>query len=426
MEEKTPNTQKFFDRIRSIDLKGWGSKLLAFIGAFFIWFYVMGAESPTSEKSFSNINVSLKNTSYMTENYGFSVLSGYNVTCDVTLYGKMSDLNRLSREDIEAYVDLSVIDAAGSIELPIQASLPNGVTLSASFPERIRVYVDNTTTKTVPVKVVPSFSKPSDIVIETPELDYDRVTVSGPAAELDRIEYAKLSVDLGEVTKSIDASGKIVLMDKEGFAVSNPYVKCNVSEVLASFSVYKYKDVALTVDTKYGYLDPSKLSLNISPKSIRVRGEPEAVNAIDKLTATIIDEKMMTENTTNYSVSIKLPEGVEWVDGENDSIVNVSIEATLVDLHSRTLNYTLDFSTITVIPPATGRDYTILTSKINFKIRGEYVAVNMALSEDLNIILDLSDYSSSGTFNVPLTVEFENESGERFVVGNYSMEVLLM
>lgn len=414
------------EKLGKIDFKTWGSRFLALFGAFIIWFYAVSSESPTSEKDFSNLAVSLKNTSVMTNEYGFSVLSGYDVSCDVTLYGKMSDLNKIRRDEIELYVDLSVIDSAGSVELPVMASLPNGVTLSSAFPERITVYVDKTTTKPIPVKVVETYKKANDIIIETPKLNYDSVTVSGPAAELENIAHARLSVDLGEVTKSLEASGKIVLIDKDGFEVSNPYVKCNVSDVVASYDVNKYKDIPLIVDTKYGYLDPSNLSVDIDPHTIRVRGEPEAVDAITSITAATIDEKRMTESTTNYSVSVKLPDGVEWVDGETDSIVNVNIAASLVDLHTRTLNYVLNIGTVTVVPPGTGRGYTILTSKLNIKIRGDYVAVNMAESEDLNIILDLSNYTSSGTYNVPLTVAFKNESGEKFVVGDYSMEVLLL
>ena len=414
------------EKLGKLDLKAWGSRLLALFGAFIIWFYAMSAESPTSEKDFSNLAVSLRNTAIITNEYGFSVLSGYDVSCDVTLYGKMSDLNRLNRDDIDLYVDLSVIDSAGSIELPVMASLPNGVTLASSFPERITVYVDKTTTKPIPVKVVETYKKASDIIIETPKLNYDSVTVSGPAAELDSIDHARLSVDLGEVTKSLEASGKIVLIDKDGFEVSNPYVKCNVSDVVASYDVNKYKDLPLIVQTKYGYLDSSNLSVDIDPHTIRVRGEPEAVDAVSFLVAAVIDEKLMTETTTNYSVSVKLPDGVEWVDGATDSIVNVNIAASLVDLHTRTLNYALNIGTVTVVPPGTGRGHTILTSKLNIKIRGDYVAVNMAEVEDLNIILDLSSYTASGTYNVPLTVAFKNESGEKFVVGDYSMEVLLL
>jgi len=127
----------------------------------------------------------------------------------------------------------------------------------------------------------------------------------------DQAEVDDCAVDLGEVTKSLEASGKIVLIDKDGFEVSNPYVKCNVSDVVASYDVNKYKDLPLIVQTKYGYLDSSNLSVDIDPHTIRVRGEPEAVDAVSFLVAAVIDEKLMTETTTNYSVSVKLPD--HWI-----------------------------------------------------------------------------------------------------------------
>jgi len=430
MEEKKENGMKRFWKgfknfTGSTKFKNFGSRALSVIGAVLIWFYAMSMDSPTSTKDFSNIQISLENVSRMTQEYGFSVLSGYDVTCDMTLYGKKSDLNRLSRDSVKAYVDLVGVNSAGSAELEVKASLPNGITLAYCYPERISVYVDKTTTKTIPVKVNETFTKSADIVIETPTLNYSSITVSGPTAELEKIDHARLSVDLGNVTRSVDASGKISLINTDGVEVSNPYVRCNVTDVTASFPVYKYKNLGINVDTRYKYLDSNHLSLDINPGTIRVRGEPDIIDTYDSITAVTIDEKQMTDTSMSYSVSLKLPDGIERADGSSDALVPVTIDATLVDLYTKTLAVNLSGG-VTVVKPESGRDFALLTSNLYVRIRGEYVSVNLAAAQDLNMILDISGYNNGGTYSVPLTVEFKNESGQLFVIGSYSVEVIIL
>ena len=79
----------------------------AFVLAILLWFYVLGYDSPNFEKRFAGIDVSVSGAAELKEKNGFAVLSEFSFTVDVTVAGKKTDVNRLSSDDINAYIDIS-------------------------------------------------------------------------------------------------------------------------------------------------------------------------------------------------------------------------------------------------------------------------------------------------------------------------------
>ncbi|MEA4832543.1 MAG: CdaR family protein [Oscillospiraceae bacterium] len=417
MDIKTIKTPREFFRDKNI----W-PRLLSLLGAFIIWFYVISIDSPGSEKEFKGINIDLQNENQLTESYGFSVLNGYGFTCDMTLYGKKSELNKLKTSELSAYVDLSSIDKAGNYELDIVINAPNGMSVTNIFPSTINVFVDKTSTKTVPVKVIPTYTKDKDITIESPKLNYSFITVTGPFTEIEDITEARLTVDLGNVTKSVDASGKIALLDKDGETVSSPYIKTNVTDVVATFSVYKSKTVPITVNTKHGLLGPDGIKFEISPATVRVKGDPAAIDALEKVVLATIDEKQIVDDQKSYVFSLVLPVGIE----KNDNVDTVNVEASLINSSLRTMNVNLvTGSNVSVISPPGNQMYTFKSASLNVKIRGDSVSVATASVTDLRVVIDLSQFNQPGIYSVPVSVEFKNQTGA-YVIGEYTTEVNLI
>ncbi|MBR5429434.1 MAG: hypothetical protein IK116_02785 [Firmicutes bacterium] len=62
-------------------------------------------------------------------------------SCVVTLNGTDTVLQNLKADSITLYVDLSSVSAAGTYELPVEAELPGGVTLSSVTPSTVTVTV---------------------------------------------------------------------------------------------------------------------------------------------------------------------------------------------------------------------------------------------------------------------------------------------
>ncbi len=400
--------------------------IFAVICAVVLWFYVVGVDTDMAEKKFTGVSITLENAQRMQEQYGFSVLSGYNLTADITVSGRKSDINRLKASDVAAWADLSAVNAAGENKLTVQADLPDGMTVTSCYPQSITVYADETTTKAVAVDVrVVSMTKGGDIEIGDPVLDRQTVNVSGPSNLLQRIEKATVSLDLGNVTSSFDITGSVVLTDGSGAVVESPYVRSDTTEVTVSYSVYKTKQVPVSVDFINGYLSEDDVSVKITPSALKVKGEPQLIDSLSTLVIRQFDERTLVDQSTDVILaadSLSLPDGVSLDDGAalaeglqvNVRLLNSQREAAVL----------LTGDNVQVSVPA-GINYSFTQEFLAVKLRGSAAALEQIAPESIVLKMDLSGYTSAGIkTNVPVTVEFASGE-EAYVVGEYSLSVTL-
>jgi len=215
-------------------------RILSILGAIALWFYVVSVESYTFDKTFINIPISLKGVEQMSS-HGLSVISGYDITAEITVSGKKSDVNKLKASDLSAYIDLSSITQSGTHELTIYCSTESSVQVTNCYPNNATVYVDKTSTKTVPVKVSTQYIIGSGLLMDNPDEpgipSIEVITVTGPAEILNRIKYAEAKVNLGNVTESVTASADLVLVDEHMQPLSNPYLKLSANRISVTYTV---------------------------------------------------------------------------------------------------------------------------------------------------------------------------------------------
>lgn len=400
--------------------------IFAVICAVVLWFYVVGVDTDMAEKKFTGVSISLENAQRMQERYGFSVLSGYDLTADITVSGRKSDINRLKASDVAAWADLTGVNAAGETKLTVQTDLPDGMTVTACYPQSITVYADETTTKAVAVDVrVVSMTKGGDIEIGDPIPDRQTVNVSGPSGLLERIAKATVSLDLGKVTSSFDITGSVVLTDAGGGVVESPYLRSDTTEVTVSYGVYKTKQLPVRVGFVNGYLSEDDVSVKITPSTLHVKGEPALMDSLTDLVVRQFDERTLVDLNTDVILSadsLALPEGVSLDDGTalTDGVkVNVRLlngaKEVAVDLKG---------ANVQVAAPA-GIDYRFNQEFLSVKLRGDSKVLEALDPNSILLKMDLSGYTSAGIkTNVPVTVEFASGK-DAYVVGEYSLSVTL-
>lgn len=393
------------------------AKILCVLAAIILWFYVVMTDTTTDEKVFSGISVDIRGRDRIEDTLGLTIISGYDLTVDVTVKGPRADINRLTVDDVKAYIDMKTVDGAGEYTLPIRTSLPNGITAGALSANYMTVYVDKRTTISVPVKIVTSQVIEADFTMGTPEPSIETVNVSGPEEVLRTIDHAEASFDLGRVSKTLISTGKLTLVDANGNEINNPYVRLQTSEVTVRFPVYIYRDFDLKVDTKYGYYDSTNSRITISPASIQVRGDPDVISSMDSVSLGQIDEKKITGDETK-NMAIMLPDGVENLSGTTTATVTI----TQIGTTTKKLNVT----DINVVNP-NGLEYTLERNSLTVTFRGTKTMLDMLSSRNVSLTLDLGYLNkTSGTVSVPVTVNVQSTlSGKVYEIGDYSMNVTI-
>ncbi len=390
------------------------AKVLCVLAAIILWFYVVGTNTAIEERVFSGVPVSVKNSAIIESELGMSVISGYDYTVDLTLQGAKSELERLSIEDINAYVDVSSITLPGEHSLELKISLPNGISVIKQSASLIRVYIDKSISISVPLKIEPHYSIESPYELGIPVPSVENVKVTGPAAELENISYALLSLELGRISKSISAIGKPTLVNGAGEEITNPYVKLQTSEVSVHVPVYTYKDVYITPQYKHGFYNLSNVSVKFSPETLRLKGDPDLLEETDTVEI-LIDEKEIPSDGV-FTVDIPNFTGLENASGL--STVNVSI------IHKNTTLRTMTVDNLVVINPD-GLDYILESASVEVTFRGTKQRLSLLNQSNVTATLDLSGIPDvAGLHEIPLKISITSAlSSNVYEIGTYAMGV---
>ena len=378
--------------------------------AFFLWYYAASVDTSLAEDVFTSVPVRIVNTG------SFSILSGDDVSIDVTVSGKRTHMSRLSADDIVAYVDISDITEAGKHKCSIQYDLPNGINLVKSSTNSISVEVGNTTATSIPVKVnVTNYMLEGgyELGLGGITTDVRSITVTGPENVLNTISHARLTADIGHVTRTVRYSGDLTLIDINGNEVVNHYVKMNITTATATIPVYKYRDVPITVEYQYGYFNHNNCTITVEPSTVRIRGEADVVDSI-KLTYTI-DEKTISENVS-YSFGISLPATVANLDNVQEATVSVELK----NMSTRT--FTL--YNLSVNNPG-GLNYEPIVGPIEVTLCGETSVISRINVYNITPVVDLSAQSGgSGTVTAPVLIRIDTSyQGKVYELGSYTIAV---
>ncbi len=390
------------------------AKVLCVLAAIILWFYVVGTNTAIEERAFSGVPVSVKNADTISSELGMSVISGYDYTVDLTLQGAKSELDRLFVEDISVYVDVGNIKESGEYSLEVKASLPSGISVVKQSASLIRVYIDKSVSISVPLKVEPHYSIESAYELGVPVPNVETVNVTGPAAELEKISCALLSLDLGRINKSISATGKPILIDESGAEITNAYVKLQTSEVSVHVPVYTYKDVYFAPEYKHGFYNSSNVAVRFSPESIRIKGDPDVLSAIDEINIPI-DEKSVLDDGV-FTAEIPYIDNADNVSGHTE--VSVSI------VHKNTDTRTMNVNNLVVFNPD-GLDYILESSSIDVTFRGTKQRLSLLNQNNVTATLDLgSVFDVPGVQMLPLKITITNAlSSNVYEIGTYEIGV---
>ena len=383
--------------------------------ALILWLYVMSNESPDHQRTFSGVTVAVENTVLLSSEKNLSVISGHGGLADITITGKKSDVVSYSLEDIVASVDVSSITEPGRHQLSVSVSTPEGCVVQSVYPTSIEVYVDEISTKTIPVKVnISSIQYDQSITLGAPVPEVSAVTVSGPASVIEAAASAVVSLELGTVTTSLSARGELQVVTEEGALIDNPYLMVSQSSVGVALPVYVERELPITVNTKYGYLTEENADIIVVPQKITVRTDPKNLIGLDSLVVATLDETQLSDNTTRI-VSIALPEGFENVSGTKTASISVK--------HKGTVKKSLAVSRIDLKNP-NDLEYTLIADTINITLRVPSDLADRLVAANFSLTGELSYSDVRGIVQVPLTVKVPSEFADTvYALGEYTAMV---
>lgn len=397
--------------------------LLAMLISVFLWLYVVTVVDPNDTKVVYSVPVTYENMTSLTDN-SLVMTSGQNATVTLKFYGRRSDLNDLTSESLTVTADVSRIKSEGEQNLSYTVTLPdsvsdNNVQLTERTPSRLTVDVERAVEKQVDVEVDISNEVADGYVadLEAMKISPETITVFGPEAEVSRIDSARVSLDIGGVTETVDNSFPYQLVDSDGNAVDTTNFRCSADAVDVMLTVEKYKEIPLTLELKAGGGAKEKnVTVTLSPAYITISGPGAIVDAMDSVSIGTLDLASMTEMTETKTYDITLPDNVTNVSGQNQ----VTARIVLNGLSTKTL----EVENFSVSHKPDGLNVTIVTTTLEITIRGPSDEIEAISAKDLTVQGDLSDFSQAGTYKIPVTVTSKDFPGVG-MIGSASITVTL-
>lgn len=359
-------------------------KIISLLSAIVLWMYVMAVVDPEDTKLYENIPITITNLNEI-KDLGLVVDPDDNLVTSVYIKGKLSDLQKISANNIDVY---------GTVSNPIEGQ--NQLYLRASVNDKVTTEFKS---DTIVINLEKSIEEEKNITVnitgvykdnvDKVDLDKTKVVVSGPRSSVDSVKYVQATFDANK--ESVDTKStelELKALDSEMNEVDHVTLEFNT--VTAKVSYFQQKQVKINpiFSSNESNLVRDQ-DFTIIPSEINIKGKSDVINNIDSINTKMINVDEL--GTNNKIVDLDIPDGIN---ADKDSVTIKLINK------NKTKNSTFiysgdDISLLNNEEDVSINDFEIpddIIVKIQYDNNSDRISKN-----DLKLYLDLSEGIVSGT-----------------------------
>ena len=416
MSDREPNTKEEkprFNRSKVVRI------VISILVAIAMWLYVDLERAPERTMTIRDIPVEFSGENTTLADKNLMLLSGYDTTIDLKIRGPKRELVKMNRDNVRVIASTSSIDSVGVHQLDWTVSFPDGVVRTNVSVEKaslsqITVTVGELYTKEVPVEchVIGEVAEgyfTGDVV-----LDPEVLTLRAQRDDLLNVSCAKLTVDISGATRSVVQTVDVQLYDYDGNPVENSNIRTNTSLIQAKVPVLTTREVELAVEfSGVPGAAMNSIKCDITPKTVRLNGEADVLDSIDKLVlATLHVDDLELHQQNSYVVTP--PDGTWLVNGNEVATADITLEG----IEEKSLTATsIEFDKLPSGLYAIASD-----GGLTVRLWGLSEEIEAVTAENLRVIADMSAVTGQGTVTVPVTVTISGFN-DVTVRGTYELTV---
>ncbi len=394
------------------------------------WLIVSIILQPDTPRSVNNVPVTLGNQTDALLELGLNPIVDTETFVTVNVKGPSTIVGNLKPENFTVTVRLnSTVTEPATYELPLvvtnatKENLGEGVVVESIVPSTIKVRFDRLSIKTFTIEPqVRGVSVPPDyVVIDQEKVNPSKVTVSGPQADLDKIDKAIISAELTEpLTRNYAESRPIVFLDVEGKVVSsdNRHLVLDQTEAQLTVHVKKLKTLPFKVEfTNVPFEFPLEALMErmwLSNETIKVAGPVDTIDNYQDLLLGHVDLRTVDLENTDFDFTVELPNTAFT---NVDNITNVLVEFDTQGLKTTGFN---NVPVTTTTPPSQYK-VDLLTSTIRrVNLTGEEDLLAEITTDDIVAVIDLTEKTlQPGQYSYPVKISVPTK-GLVWATGEYS------
>lgn len=393
--------------------------VISIVAALAFWIYMEIEEPVDVTTEVRNIPVEFTGEDTTLADRGLMLLSGYDTTVDLELQGSRSVLWKLNKDEVRVVVNTASITSAGVQTLKYTPVFPdeipnNAITVKNASVWNVTVKVGELYTKEVPIKVELRGSVPEGYFTEDVIVDPVKLTLRAPREELLNVSYAKVTLNIGDATSTLIKTLDYTLYDYNDIPVYNDEIRASTKLIQATLPIRTSKEVPLRVELIGAEQHSDSVHVEISPETVTIVGEEEAISGINAITLDkIYVEDLVTGLNGPYSYTIKTPAGVSTQNGVKEAIVTVAVNGTTEG--------SVIVEKVNCEGVADGLRAQVITP-LKVSLWGTEEAVLTMTPEQVLVRVDVSEITEVGVYTLPAVITLQNTEGVS-VRGQYEVTV---
>lgn len=381
-----------------------GLKIAAFIFSAFLWLIVVNVDNPVESRTFTDIPVTIVNDDIITSGGEVYQVVGQQ-TVSVVVYATREVRQQLSAEDIVATADIREMNSS---LVPIEVTIPEfeGEYESAeAVPRNLQIQIEKSGSRVLALTADDTGIVRNGYMIGSMTVHPTNITITGPESVLEQIDRAVASVNVDGMSKSEEREATLYLYDSNGNVVNQNQLENNLGEdgLTVSVEILEMKSVPVVFDVTgtpaEGYQYTGCTS---EPETLQICGASEDIQKIEEIDvpASVIDINGASESVEQtVDITPYLPDGIRLVDENTGSVkVTAMIEAE----GTRTIDFLVRSIRINNLADNLQVSYPADT-EIRLRFSGDQEQLDV-LDISNAVSVDLEQYTSPGTYDVPVNV----------------------
>jgi YbbR domain-containing protein len=391
------------------------AKLISVFFAMILWLYVMSVINPRITSEVLNVPVQLMNESIIRQS-GLVVFGQPETTIRVRLSGNRDQVQRVTRENIDARIDLRGY-GEGTNSIAIEVNVPGGVDVDWS-PKFATIELERIVSKQKEVAVEIEGQPAPGYLLGEPQLRPNLVWIEGPESFVNSVEKIVAELTLEDQRENVSLNLPLRAVNSRGEEVTQVDVRTTLVDILLPIDQLKSVgvDLDLDVEAAEGF---QIVSVITEPVNTTIRGQEQTLADITRLSTELFQLEDLVEST-EVQIPIIFPEGVRPVDQQTVT-VRIEVERVLEETYVVPRE---TFRTRNLDPDLVLQQET-LPERLEVTVRAQESIVESLDPRTIQVFIDLDDlgegmHAITPIIQLPMNLEsslsITGVSPESFVV----------
>ncbi len=396
--------------------------------ALLVWLAISLNEAPEVERVVEHVPVVIDDS--VPSQLGYEAFGADNIYVDITVKGKryLVGDNVLGAEDFEVTAVTTYVDTPGNYTLQLKATTKDAnadYTIVAKSQDFVEVYFD--TPKTAEIAVEPNLICEADELLHSddyiagePFASQEKVTVTGPTTEVDKIMHALATVTTeGKLKTTETLLADLTFVDAYNDVIDYLKVERADSEITVTIPIYKLAELPVTVNFTGSprYYIENPLTIVCAPIKMDIAVDTVKLESLENISLGSIDFRELAPgvNTLEFDTT-GIVDGIPVNDQQKFTVyVNTGnvIEKTFT-LNAKNIGFVGSNDKLNVSLPK--------DTEITVRVVGTAEELEKISANDLSASIDISsDELAKGESTVPVTVQLK--SNYCWIYGKYTTVV---